>query len=294
MRAVKFHAFLRKRMNTNPKRGPIHYRNPARILWRCVRGMIPHKTKRGAAALNRLRVFEGVPHPFNKTKRVVVPSALRISRLKPNRKYCRLGDLATQVCAGGSWHACVLCVYVGVLRGVRVCRCQSVAAPRSARVDTHGVVARAGGLEARCAHPEAGGEAQGPERRVLPGQEGRGAAQEEGDRAGGRQARTHRQQARLVRLLSERRRRRRRSGAGAGGRRRWRRLACGLWRVGRGHRWARAVCLCVGALAFWRAADALPARQGGDGRACRGGEEQGRGEGGEVEESRRMGHTRPQ
>ena len=32
---VKFGAFLRKRMNTNPKKGPIHYRSPAKILW-CV------------------------------------------------------------------------------------------------------------------------------------------------------------------------------------------------------------------------------------------------------------------
>lgn len=53
---VKFMQFLRKRMNTNPKKGPIHYRSPSRILWRTVRGMLPHKTARGAAALQRLKV----------------------------------------------------------------------------------------------------------------------------------------------------------------------------------------------------------------------------------------------
>lgn len=92
-----FHLFLRKRMNTNPKRGPIHFRAPSRIFWRTVRGMIPHKTPRGAAALARLKVFEGVPHPYDKKKRVVVPAALRNLRLKIGRKYTRLGDLASQV-----------------------------------------------------------------------------------------------------------------------------------------------------------------------------------------------------
>jgi len=59
--------------------------------------MIPHKTKRGQAALERLKVFEGTPFPFDKMKRVVVPFALRVLRLKPGRKYCRLGDLASSV-----------------------------------------------------------------------------------------------------------------------------------------------------------------------------------------------------
>jgi len=94
---LKFKLFLQKRMNTNPRRGPYHYRHPSRILWRTVRGMIPHKTHKGALALARLKVFEGVPHPFDKLKRVVVPGALRNLRLKPGRKYCRLGDLAGQV-----------------------------------------------------------------------------------------------------------------------------------------------------------------------------------------------------
>jgi len=92
-----FSKFLQHRGNTNPKRGPIHYRSPARILWRTIRGMMPHKKERGQAALDRLKVFEGVPHPYDRMKRVVVPAALRVLRLKPGRKYCRLGDLASSV-----------------------------------------------------------------------------------------------------------------------------------------------------------------------------------------------------
>jgi len=92
-----FSKFLQHRGNTNPKRGPIHYRSPARILWRTIRGMMPHKKERGQASLERLKVFEGVPHPYDKMKRVVVPAALRVLRLKPGRKFCRLGDLASSV-----------------------------------------------------------------------------------------------------------------------------------------------------------------------------------------------------
>lgn len=74
---MKYMRFLRKRMNTKPSHGPIHFRAPAKILWRTVRGMIPHKTKRGAAALARLKAYEGVPPPFDKTKRMVIPDALK-------------------------------------------------------------------------------------------------------------------------------------------------------------------------------------------------------------------------
>ena len=35
---AKYERFLRKRMNTQPTKGPIHYRAPSRIMWRTVRG----------------------------------------------------------------------------------------------------------------------------------------------------------------------------------------------------------------------------------------------------------------
>ncbi|KAM4879819.1 large ribosomal subunit protein uL13 isoform 1-T1 [Sylvia borin] len=99
---LKFLAFLRKRMNTNPSRGPFHFRAPSRIFWRTVRGMLPHKTKRGQAALERLKVFDGIPPPYDKRKRMVVPAALKIIRLKPTRKFAVLGRLAHEV----GWKYC--------------------------------------------------------------------------------------------------------------------------------------------------------------------------------------------
>lgn len=90
-------AFLKKHVNTNPRRGPFHLRSPSKIFWRAVRGMLPHKTKRGAEALGRLKVFEGIPAPYDKIKRMVVPDALKVLRLKPGRRWCVLGRLASEV-----------------------------------------------------------------------------------------------------------------------------------------------------------------------------------------------------
>ena len=63
---LKYLAFLQKRMDTNPSRGPYHFRAPSRIFWHTVRGMLPHKTKRGQAALERLKVLDGIPPPYDK------------------------------------------------------------------------------------------------------------------------------------------------------------------------------------------------------------------------------------
>ena len=94
---VKYARFVRKRTNTNPKKGPFHFRAPSKIFWRTVRGMLPHKTQRGQLAMGRLKVFEGMPHPYDKMKRVVVPDALKATRLRPGRKFCVLKDLSHSV-----------------------------------------------------------------------------------------------------------------------------------------------------------------------------------------------------
>mmetsp|Transcript_13821 Transcript_13821/g.45445 ORF Transcript_13821/g.45445 Transcript_13821/m.45445 type:complete len:198 (-) Transcript_13821:79-672(-) len=92
---MKWDRFKRLRMNTCPSKGPFHYRAPARMLWRTVRGMIPHKTARGAEAMKRFKAYEGIPAPYDKMKRACVPEALKVLRMKVNRKFCTLGQLAT-------------------------------------------------------------------------------------------------------------------------------------------------------------------------------------------------------
>lgn len=52
--------------------------------------MLPHKLARGKAAIQRIKLFEGVPAPYDKKKKMVVPAALRVLRLKPGRKYCSI------------------------------------------------------------------------------------------------------------------------------------------------------------------------------------------------------------
>merc|ERR1712243_510630 len=70
---LKYLDFLRKRCNVLPKRGPFHFRAPSKIFWRTVRGMTPHKTE------------------------MVIPSALKVLRLKHGRRFCTLGRLGHEV-----------------------------------------------------------------------------------------------------------------------------------------------------------------------------------------------------
>jgi len=83
-------------MNTNPRRGQFHFRAPGKMFWHTVRGMIPHTSARGAAALARLATFEGVPEEFCNTKKKVVPDALKVLHSKTIRKTTQLGDLASE------------------------------------------------------------------------------------------------------------------------------------------------------------------------------------------------------
>ena len=94
---VKYAQFRRKRLNTNPGRGPFHFRSPARMFWRTLRGMVPHKTVRGANAMARLATFEGIPEPYDKVKRLVVPDAIKVLRLRSDRRFTVLGALSKEV-----------------------------------------------------------------------------------------------------------------------------------------------------------------------------------------------------
>merc|ERR1740130_695553 len=91
---LEWEEFLHKANNTNPRRQFKHYRSPSRMFWRIVRGMLPHKTPKGKAALQHIKVFEGIPCPYDQKKRMVVPEALKVLRMKAHRKFCVFGDLA--------------------------------------------------------------------------------------------------------------------------------------------------------------------------------------------------------
>jgi hypothetical protein len=43
------------------------------------------------------QVFEGIPPPYDKKKRMVVPEALRVTRLRPGRRFTNLGRMCSEV-----------------------------------------------------------------------------------------------------------------------------------------------------------------------------------------------------
>lgn len=90
--------YKKKNSVSNPSRGgPWHHKAPSKILWKCIRGMIPHKTARGAAAMGRLKIFEGCPHPYSHQKKVCVTAALKAVMLDSFRKWTYLGELSSRV-----------------------------------------------------------------------------------------------------------------------------------------------------------------------------------------------------
>ena len=67
------------------------------FLAHCVRHAAPHETERGQAALEHLKVLGGIPPPYGKKKRMVVPVTRKVVWLKPTRKFAYLGRLAHEV-----------------------------------------------------------------------------------------------------------------------------------------------------------------------------------------------------
>jgi large subunit ribosomal protein L13Ae len=93
----KFLSRFKKRTNTNPRHGPFHFRSPSQIFWKCLRGMISHKTKTGTRALLNIRLFEGIPISLKYYKKMKIPSALRVIKLTPGRNYTSLGQVSSEI-----------------------------------------------------------------------------------------------------------------------------------------------------------------------------------------------------
>jgi len=75
----------------NPIYGPIHPRRPDNILRRMVRGMVPRKKPKGAAAMKRLRVYVGVPSGVDASKVTKFEDA---TATRPTPVYVTVGDLS--------------------------------------------------------------------------------------------------------------------------------------------------------------------------------------------------------
>ena len=52
----------------HPKKGPIHYRRPDRIVRKTIRGMLPYKKPKGKYSYKRLKVFIGIPNELKEQR----------------------------------------------------------------------------------------------------------------------------------------------------------------------------------------------------------------------------------
>lgn len=90
---LRYKDYLRKRCLVKPSKGPYHYKEPSKFFTRLVKRMVPHKTKRGADALKRLAVFEGIPEKLVGVGRSICPKALLKYKANPIRKSATYGEL---------------------------------------------------------------------------------------------------------------------------------------------------------------------------------------------------------
>ena len=93
---LNFMDYLHKRCNSKPSHGPNHQKSPAQIVYKTIKGMLPYKTPKGAAALGRLKCFVGCPLSVNAKKKMVIPDALKAVRLAPRARYSILGNIAKE------------------------------------------------------------------------------------------------------------------------------------------------------------------------------------------------------
>ncbi|HDJ21999.1 MAG TPA: 50S ribosomal protein L13 [Candidatus Bathyarchaeota archaeon] len=75
-------------------RGPIHYRQPHRMVRRSIRGMLPYRKTHGREAFKRLRVFVGVPEELEGCPMETLEEAHK-DRL--GNKYVTVGEIAENI-----------------------------------------------------------------------------------------------------------------------------------------------------------------------------------------------------
>ena len=87
----------RKRLELGSDRGPAYPKRPDGIFKRAVRGMVPHKTERGARAIENVRVYVGDPYDDAE----VLPDT-SLDRLS-NIRFVHLGEISEQLGANATW-----------------------------------------------------------------------------------------------------------------------------------------------------------------------------------------------
>jgi len=75
-------------------KGPIHYRQPHRIVKRVIRGMLPHRKSHGRDAFSRLKVHIGVPDEFEGAD---LEKMEKYHSSKLNRRFVTVGEIAENI-----------------------------------------------------------------------------------------------------------------------------------------------------------------------------------------------------
>jgi large subunit ribosomal protein L13 len=76
------------------EKGPVHYRQPHRIVRRTIRGMLPHRKSHGREAFKRLKVYIGVPEEFEGAE---LEKMEKYHSSKLNRRFITIGEIAENI-----------------------------------------------------------------------------------------------------------------------------------------------------------------------------------------------------
>ncbi len=91
-RAMVLKEYYAKRVRGSVEGGPFYPRRPDHLVKRTIRGMLPYKTRPGAAAFRRVKAYVGVPYELKDVEAEVLEAAHR-NRLS-NAHYVTMGDIS--------------------------------------------------------------------------------------------------------------------------------------------------------------------------------------------------------
>ena len=76
------------------EKGPVHYRQPHRIVRKTIRGMLPHRKTHGREAFRRLKVHIGVPEEFEAAEKETIE---KIQARILGKRYVTIGEIAENI-----------------------------------------------------------------------------------------------------------------------------------------------------------------------------------------------------
>lgn len=76
------------------EKGPVHFRQPHRIVRRTIRGMLPHRKAHGREAFKRLKVHIGVPDEFEGAE---LEKMEKYHSSNLNRRFVTVGEIAENI-----------------------------------------------------------------------------------------------------------------------------------------------------------------------------------------------------